>query len=119
MANYGSFWLAYLAAAAVFLILLWRFAAFPQRVFLNYSLRAFFLALLLTPWTANTNDPYFAPALMVMTLDTITLGSQAGLRAFVPLFVALVCAQLIATILWLRSRRALRDITRQWPKAGL
>ena len=118
MANYASFWVGYLIAAAVFLMLLWRWAVLPRRVLLNYSLRGFFIAALLTPWTANTSDPYFAPALMVMALDTITLGSQAGIRAFVPLLVALVLAQLVAVALWLRRRRSLHNGDRQWPKNG-
>ena len=107
MANYTAFWLVYLLAAVVFLTLLWRYAALPGRPLLNYCVRGFFAALMLTPWTANTSDPFLAPALMVMTLDTITLGAQAGVRAFVPLFVALLLAQLVAFILWLRNRRKL------------
>lgn len=107
MANYTAFWLVYCVAALVFLTLTWRFAAVQNRPLLNYCIRGFFAALVLTPWTANTSDPYLAPALMVLALDTITLGAQAGIRAFVPLLVSLFAAQLIAVSLWLRSRRKL------------
>jgi hypothetical protein len=43
-----------------------------------------------------------------MALDGITLGIEAGLRAFVPLFVSWLLALLIATVWWWRGPRGIR-----------
>lgn len=40
-----------------------------------------------------------APALMVATLDAITVGASAAYRSFVPMILAIVFALLVAAIL--------------------
>ena len=40
-----------------------------------------------------------------LTLDGITLGSDAALRAFVPLFLSVVLGLVVAAIVWLRERK--------------
>ncbi len=108
MANYGAFWLAYLTAASVFIALVWRKVVIRPFPLLTYWVRALSVATLMTPWSSNVRDPFLAPALMIMALDGITLGAEAGLRAFVPLFVSWLLALLIATVWWWRGPRGIR-----------
>ena len=103
--NYFLIWLVYLAATAVFYYVYWRVTAFRQRIWLSYSLRALMLALVLTPWYANTQGTVLAPALMVVALDTITIGVGAMGRAMVPLTLSLLAAEILASIAWLIRKR--------------
>jgi len=103
--NFWLIWLVYLAASAVFYPLFWRLTAFTNRRWLSYSLRATMAALILTPWYANTQGDTLAPALMVTTLDAITIGGDAATRASVPLFLALLLAECVATVMWFLHRR--------------
>lgn len=106
--NYWLIWLAYLAASAVFYPIFWRLTAFKRRRWLSYSLRTMMAALILTPWYANSQSDTLAPALMVAMLDAITVGGKAATRASVPLLLALILAEGVATVLWfLRRRRSM------------
>ena len=99
--NYWLIWLIYLAAGAVFYGIFWWLTRFERFKWVSYSLRAVMLALILTPWFANDEGRAMAPALMVMTLDAITIGRDAMGRAASPLLLAIVVAELIATLLYL------------------
>ena len=103
--NYLLIWLIYLAATAVFYYVYWRVTAFRKRRWLSYSLRALMLALILTPWYANTQGEVLAPALMVVALDTITIGIDAMGRALVPLTLSLLLAEIFASLIWLIQRK--------------
>ena len=105
MANYGLVWASYLAAAAVFVSIVWHLFVFRRFLLLTYVVRGLALALLLTPWTSNIREPYLAPALMILALDGITLGPEAAVRAFVPLFVGTLLGVIVACALWLRQRK--------------
>lgn len=98
--NYLLIWLIYLLATAVFFWVYWKATAFRKRLWLSYSLRALMLALALTPWYANSQGDVIAPALMVVTLDAITLGPDTMGRALIPLVLSLLAAELLATIVW-------------------
>ena len=63
------------------------------------------LALVFTPWYANIEGSSLAPALMVVALDAITIGVSAAPRALVPLVLALIAAEFLATILYFVERR--------------
>lgn len=106
MANYWLFWSCYLAAAGVFIAIVWRLFVFRRYPLLSILARSTSIAVLLTPWTSNPSDPYLAPALMVMTLDAITLGGSAAVRAFVPLLLALVLSLGVGVALWMKGRRS-------------
>ena len=86
--NYWFFWTLYLAAAVVFTALLWRLTRFQHGIWRSYSLRAVAIAVIFTPWYSNPQDSIMAPALMVATLDAITIGGSASFRSFVPLVLA-------------------------------
>ena len=104
--NFVLIWAVYLLASAVFYAIYWRLTAFRRRRWLSYSLRAVMAALILTPWYANTQDSVLAPALMVTTLDAITIGSDAAVRAMVPLLLALLAAEVFACLLWFARKRS-------------
>lgn len=95
-----TIWLVYLAAAVVFYWLFWRLTDFRRRGF-SYPLRAVMAAIIFTPWYANSQDATLAPALMVVLMDTITIGSDAAVRAFVPLFLAVVLAIVLSLVVLL------------------
>jgi len=102
--NYLLIWIVYLAASAVFLRVYWKVTAFKRLRWLSYSLRALMLAFTLTPWYASAQGDVIAPALMVLTLDAITLGLDTVARALVPLLLSLIAAELLATLIWFVKR---------------
>lgn len=108
--NYFLIWLIYLAASAVFYWVYWRLTAFKKRIWLGYSLRAIMLALILTPWYANTQGDVFAPALMIIALDAITIGTDAMGRAAVPLLLAIVAAEAFACLAWFIRRKEKKPV---------
>ena len=107
--NYLGVWFVYLMAGAVFYVVWHRFTRFKRALWWSYSLRAIFLALALTPWYSNTQAETFAPALMVMTLDLITVGGEAAMRAFVPLMASLFGSILVSTILYFIQKKRLNN----------
>lgn len=107
--NYLGVWLVYLFAGLVFYAVLHRFTRFNQALWWSYSLRAIYIALALTPWYANADSDTFAPALMIVTLDLITVGSEAAIRALVPLSASLCGALLISTVLYFVQKKRLNN----------
>ncbi len=104
--NYTFFWMAYLAAGAVFYGIFWKISYSEKPAILPYILRGVLLALMLTPWYANSQNEQFAPALMIVALDTITLGGSAALRALIPLLLGLLLALVVSTVLFLKNRKS-------------
>ena len=104
--NYWFFWLLYLAAALVFTGLFWRATRFKHSIWASYNLRAVAIAIIFTPWYSNPLDGGMAPALMVATLDAITVGSSAAYRSFVPLVLAMLFALLVAGVLVFMRKRS-------------
>ncbi len=107
--NYLGVWFVYLAAGAIFYVVLHRLTQFNRALWWSYTLRALFLALALTPWYANSDSGTFAPALMVVTLDLITAGSEAALRAILPLAMSLFGAVMISTVLYFIQKKRLNN----------
>lgn len=106
--NFWMIWIIYGTAGALFYWIYWQITAFQRARWLSYSLRGLMLALIITPWYANAEGTTMAPALMVMTLDAITIGSNAAARAFVPLVLALLVAELAATFMYFLHRNRKR-----------
>ena len=107
--NFWLIWIIYAAAAALMYWIFWRVTAFQRARWWCYSLRGLMLALIITPWYANTEGTTMAPALMVMTLDAITIGGDAATRAMVPLLLALVVADFAVTIVYFLRRKKKRS----------
>jgi len=109
--NYWFFWTLYLAAAVVFTALLWRLTRFQHGIWRSYSLRAVAIAVIFTPWYSNPQDSIMAPALMVATLDAITIGGSASFRSFVPLVLAVLFGLLVAGIMAFLKKRNVKIIS--------
>ena len=105
MANYGLFWLVYLLASTLFVAIFWRLVQFQRILLLTYMFRALAIALIFTPWVSHVDGSFLAPALMVLALDTITLGVEAAPRALVPLFLSLLLCCVVAVLVWARHRK--------------
>ncbi len=106
--NYWFFWLLYLASAAVFTVIFWRVTRFQQAIWTSYSLRAVAIAIIFTPWYSNPLDSGMAPALMVATLDAITVGGEAAYRSFVPLILAILFGLGVAGVLSFMQKQRLK-----------
>jgi len=105
MENYWLIWIIYSLAALAFCWVYWRITRFPKARWVSYSLRSLMLALIFTPWYINTEVTIMAPALMVVTLDAITIGGSAAARALVPLILSLIVAEVLATVLYFFTRK--------------
>jgi hypothetical protein len=108
--DYVAAWTAYLISAVVFSALSWRvLRRMPRREF-AYVLECWLLALLFTPWYVMDDQKILAPALMVFALDIVTVEPAAGVRALVPLvmalFLGLIVAGLLSVFYRVRRRKA-------------
>ncbi|MDP6536241.1 MAG: hypothetical protein QGG02_07960 [Gammaproteobacteria bacterium] len=103
--NYWLVWVIYLAASVLFYGLFWQLTRFRHARWTAYSLRAIAAAIILTPWYANAQGTTLAPALMVLALDAITIGSEATLRSIIPLVLAIILAETLATVIFLIKKR--------------
>ena len=63
-------------------------------------MRAVIAAIIVTPWYANAYGAALAPAWIVILLDAITIGSDAMLRASIPLIFSIIVAEFIATTMY-------------------
>ena len=99
-ANYLLIWIVYLIAGAIFYGVFWLVTKFNKAKWTSYSLRAAAAAIILTPWYANIQGETMAPALMVMTLDLITIGGEAVPRSAIPLVLAIIATQIVVAIVY-------------------
>ena len=99
-ANYLLIWIVYLIAGAIFYGVFWLVTKFNKAKWTSYSLRAAAAAIILTPWYANIQGETMAPALMVMTLDLITIGWEAVPRSAIPLVLAIIATQIVVAIVY-------------------
>jgi len=103
--NFLLVWIIYLAASVCFYAVFWWVTGFEHAKWRSYSLRAVAAAVIFTPWYANTGGETMAPALMVMTLDLITIGAGSVTRAAVPLLLSILVAEAAATSFYFLKRR--------------
>jgi hypothetical protein len=97
--DYNTAWLAYLGAALVLSVLSWRvLKRFLVRE-LAYLLECWLLALLFTPWYVLPDQDIMAPAFFVFVMDVITIEPTAGIRALIPLVMALFVMLFVALVL--------------------
>jgi len=109
--DYAVAWIIYALAAAVFGVLAWRVLhRFVPRS-LAFFMECVLLALMFTPAYVLPDQGIMAPALMVVALNTLTLGPKAAIGSLIPLVLALLLALAVATVLSLIYR--LRQRRRQ------
>ncbi len=106
--NYWLIWLIYLTAGSVFYVVFWWLTRFKRAMWITYSSRAVIAAIILTPWYANPQGEALAPALIVVILDAITIGSEAAIRATIPLILAITAAEIFATLLFIFKLRSIK-----------
>ncbi len=106
--DYVAAWTAYLIAAVVFSALAWRVLRRLRWREAAYVLECCLLALLFTPCYVIDGEKILAPALMVLALDVVTVEPAAGVRALVPLVLALFLALILAGLLSVVHRVRLR-----------
>jgi hypothetical protein len=97
--DYIAAWTAYLISAVIFSALSWRVLRRMAWRELAYVLECWLLALLFTPWYVMDGQNILAPALMVFALDIVTVAPAEGVRALVPLVMALFLAMIVAGVL--------------------
>jgi len=107
ISNYWLFWAAYLIASAVFCGVLWKVTGLLKTLWLPYLLRSVSAAIIFTPWYTNSQESLLAPALMIMALDGMTVGSDAAIRAMVPLILSIILSIIIAVILIFLNKKKL------------
>ena len=98
--SFWLIWLVYLSAAAIFYSIFWWATSFRKALWISCSLRAIAAAVIFTPWYASAQGETFAPALIVMLLDAITISGGAASRAAGPLVMAVIAAELLATLFY-------------------
>jgi preprotein translocase subunit YajC len=104
VSNFLLAWVIYIIAGGCFYFVFWRLTDFKKHRFMAYGLRAIALAVIATPWYVNDQESLLAPALMVMTMDAITIGGSSAVRAFVPLFMTIVVAIIGVSFVFLISK---------------
>ena len=73
-----------------------------------YLLQCFLLALMFTPAYVLEDQRIMAPALIVFLMDVITISPTAGIRALIPLVLALMVGLIVAVLLIIAHRIRLR-----------
>ena len=109
--NYYGVWLVYILASLGFLSVYWRLTRFPHWPILKHNLRCLMIALVFTPWYANSDEVTLAPALMIIALDAITKGLGEASGALAPMLLALLVAELFALVLFFLEKGRATDRT--------
>lgn len=107
-ADYRLAWIIYTIAGIVLATLAWRVLYKHVLREIAYVLQCFLLALMFTPAFVLPDQQIMAPALIVFLMDTLTISPTAGIRALIPLVLALMAALIVAVLLIIAYRFRLR-----------
>ena len=107
-ADYRMAWIIYTMAGIVLAFLAWRVLYKYLLREVAYLLQCFLLALMFTPAHVLEDQRIMAPALIVFLMDVITVSPTAGIRALIPLVLALMVALIVAVLLIISHRIRLR-----------
>jgi hypothetical protein len=107
-ADYRMAWIIYTMAGIVLAFLAWRVLYKYLLREVAYLLQCFLLALMFTPAYVLEDQRIMAPALIVFLMDVITVSPTAGIRALIPLVLALMVALIVAVLLIISHRIRLR-----------
>ncbi len=95
--NYWVIWVIYLTVSSLLFALFWWLTQFKKMLWAAYCFRAVIAAIILTPWYATGFGTALAPAWIIILLDVITIGSDAAVRATIPLILAIISSVILAT----------------------
>jgi len=107
-ADYRMAWIIYTMAGIVLAFLAWRVLYKYLLREVAYLLQCFLLALMFTPAYVLEDQRIMAPALIVFLMHVITVSPTAGIRALIPLVLALMVALIVAVLLIISHRIRLR-----------
>ena len=107
-ADYRMAWIIYTMAGILLAFLAWRVLYKYLLREVAYLLQCFLLALMFTPAYVLEDQRIMAPALIVFLMDVITVSPTAGIRALIPLVLALMVALIVAVLLIISHRIRLR-----------
>lgn len=97
-------WAVYLAAGTLCYVIFYRATRWIRPKVLANVLRGIMIALIYTPWYVAPDQDLMAPAVIVILLDMIIVGSEAFVRALVPLMLSVILAVIIAIAISLARR---------------
>lgn len=96
--DYIIAWLIYLLAASAMSWLSWKIAKKIFWIDLAYVMQVSFMAIIFTPWYVETNSNILAPAIIIFVMDIVTIETVAGIRALVPMAMAMILSSFITII---------------------
>ena len=96
--DYIIAWLIYLLAASAMSWLSWKIAKKIFWIDLAYVMQVSFMAIIFTPWYVETNSNMLAPAIIIFVMDIVTIETVAGIRALVPMAMAMILSSFITII---------------------
>lgn len=103
--EYVIAWLVYYASGAACSAIWWHLTAAWLADGAGRDLvRGIFVVLVFTPWYAGESPEFFAPAIVVLTMDLLLEGARSGMNGGLVLLVAtfVMVMILIARSLWRR-----------------
>ncbi len=103
--NFWVIWFFYLVAASLFYLLFWIYIKLIPQKLLVFVLRGIVSALIFTPWFVNIQGSVMAPALMIVTLDLITIGPLESARAGVPLLLSVFATGAVSIGLYFSKKK--------------
>ena len=106
--DYLIAWILYGVAAVVLSVLAW--VVFRRYLWreLAYLLECWLLAIFFTPARVLVEQDIMAPAIIVFAMDTLTIDAAAGVRALIPLIMAMAGMLVVAVLLSIVHRIRLR-----------
>ena len=107
-ADYRMAWIIYTMAGIVLAFLAWRVLYKYLLREVAYLIQCFMLALMFKQAYVLEDQRIMAPALIVFLMDVITVSPTAGIRALIPLVLALMVALIVAVLLIISHRIRLR-----------
>ena len=110
--DYLIAWILYGLAAVIMSIIAW--VVFRRYLWreLAYLLECWLLAIFFTPTRVLVEQEIMAPAIIVFAMDTVTIDPTAGIRALIPLVMAMAGMLVAAVVLSLVYRVRMRRVDR-------
>ena len=108
--DYIFAWLIYLVAATGMSCLSWKMAKKLFWIDLAYVMQVNFMAIIFPPWYVEADGNVLAPAIIIFVMDIVTIETMAGIRALVPMAMAMLlgCILTIIGIATYRIRKVRR-----------
>lgn len=111
--DYLIAWTLYGVAAVVMSIVVWLLLRRYLWRELAYLLECWLLAIFFTPARVLADQDIMAPAIIVFVMDSVTINPTEGIRALIPIVMAmagmLVVAVLLSVVYRIRQRRIATD----------